>query len=487
MPSSILISAAPQRPPSLHHLALQQNTKSAGEMAGGNEEAVLMGEKNQVSLGGVPEDVWRIILKSCWENGARDLYSASLVCKAFYRLADEVKPVKNCQIRDFLSSAEAESLFEEKSFKGLQKTFQIIHEVVADDQIQAFLFSKEAAALFAKKTLKELQGTFQSLCEAVKKGEVFQARLCKETLQKSLQGEFPRMVRELSLKQENPPLKQLTQNFLLKELRNGNFLAAMQILSTRSLSKYQEGDPDIGEAKLTQGDLVAMELCTQKELRDEAAVAALVGCYRGDTLAEQLKLYDEAVSAKQVTGELALFLLTYISSIFTQKQKPNIKHFIGLIPEWVWAGVVKTYKSYPLIAAKDLLASRIEAIVGTETLQWAISNRKQDLLIAFLESDSNPNEAGKNALRCAMELGRSEMVDVLLRWAIAKNRGALLKTLLALIVDQNVLKEALAYAKKMHRVNSSALPIVLERLESLDAVVNYPTQQISTLRLANSA
>ncbi len=488
MSNPIFLPAVSQRLPSLPHLALQQNTQGAYETPGTGETAALTGKRKQDSPCGLPDEIWHLILKNCWQDSAQNLHSASMVCKALYNLADGVKEIKNWQIHEFLFSTEAEALLQGNSLKGLQNIFQIIHFAIEDKQIKEFLFSKEAIALFKKEILEALQSVFQAMHAATQKGDARLAMLHRETLQKILRGEFTRIVKGPILKHENFPLAQFTQSFLLKKIKREsvNFFAAINILS-RPLSKYKDRYLGRHTINLALGDLVAMKLCTQEELRDEAAVAALVGCYRGDALAEQLKLYDEAVSAKQVTGELVLFFLTHISSIFTQEQKPDMKRFIGLIPEWVWAGVVKTYKSYPLGAAKDLLASRIEAIVGTETAHWAISNGKADLLIAFLESDSNPNEAGKKALRCALELGRPKMVNVILHWAISKNKGDFLKILLALVSDRQVLENVLVHAKKMRRASPGAVRIVLERLENLDVVANYPGQQISTLHFANSA
>ncbi len=219
------------------------------------------------------------------------------------------------------------------------------------------------------------------------------------------------------------------------------------------------------EINLTLGNLVAMELGTLEEFGADASLD------------------------RQVNDDLGLFILTYISSFFNQEKKPDMKRFIGLMPNWVWDGVIKTYTKYSLIGVKDLLASKVDAIADAEAVHWAISNGKKDLLVALLENNFNPNalsESGESALRCAIEADRPDMVDALLthgadvshllkvdsginliHWAIEMNRENFIKIFLALKIDQNVLDQALEYAKKMPHVRTRRRKILLEQGEKL--------------------
>ncbi len=459
MSNSNLIQVAPQHRSSLPHSALWQSRQDAYAVKTPekSEEVGFMCKQNQDLLGGLPDDIWRIILKKCCQAGASSLYSVSLVSKACKELVGEIR---NWQRYQFLFSTEAEALLEKESLEELQHSFQILYRVVEDEQIHDFLFSKEQKTLITEQSLKELQNTFQSMHEAAKKGEASQAMLHKEAFHRILLKEFPKIVRAASLKQKNPPLMQLIQSFLLNKLKRGNFFEAIKLLSTRPIPTYENRYPDMYELNLTLGNLVAMELGTLEEFGAGASLE------------------------RQVNDELGLFMLTHISSFFNQEQKPDMKCFIGLMPSWVWGGVVQTYKNYSVIGAKSLLASKVDAIAGAEAAHWAILNGKKDLLIALLENNFNPNalsHSGKSALRCAIEADRPDMVDALLKsgadvshllkldssinpihWAIARNRENLLNLLLALKVEQNVLDQALAYAKKTPHVSASTIKILLE-------------------------
>ncbi len=468
------LQAAPQRLPLLPHPALQKNTQHARtvETPENTEEVGFACKQNRSLLGGLPDDVWRIIFKNCCQHGASNLCSVLSVSKACYELADEAR---DWQIREFLFSAEAKAHLEKDSLNGLQNVFQMIRGVLEDAKIEQFLFSEETNALFEKKHLQALQSTFKAMRAAAEKGETLQAKLHKEGLQKITRAEFPKIVRAAKFKQEDPPRARLIRGFLLKQFKRGKFFEAMKRFPSRPLPTYENRYPDIYSLNLTVASLVEMDLCTLEEFGADAS------------------LDDE------INDELGLFMLTHISSFFAQEKKQDMRSFIGLMPSWVWDGVVKTYKNCSLVGVEHLLASRVDVIAGGKTVHWPISKGENELLIVLLENNFPPdalNESGESALRCAIEADRSDMVDALLehgahvspllkvdggiksiRWAIARNKENFLKTLLALVVEQNVLKEALAYAKKMRRVNSSALAIVLERLESLGLVANYQGRQ----------
>ncbi len=459
MSNSNSIHVAPERRSSLPHSAFWQSTQHAYAVKTPEkgEEVELMCKQNRDFLGGLPDDVWRIILKKCCQDGVSSLYSISWANKACKELVEEVR---NWQRRQFLFSTEAEALLEKESLKELQHAFQILSGAVEDEQMHAFLFSKEQKTLLTEQPLKELQNTFQCMREAAKQGEALQAMLHQQAFHQILLKEFPNIVRAASLKQKNPPLMQLIQSFLLNKLKRGNFFEAIKLLSTRSIPTYENRYPDMYELNLTLGNLVAMELGTLEEFGGGASLD------------------------RRVNDELGLFMLTRISSFFNQEQKPDMKRFIGLMPSWVWGGVVQTYKNYSVIGAKSLLASKVDAIAGAEAAHWAISNGKKDLLIALLENNFNPNalsHSGKSELCCAIEADRPDMVDALLKsgadvshllrldssinpihWAIARNRENFLSILLALKVDQNVLDQALAYAKKTPHVRASTIKILLE-------------------------
>ncbi len=407
MPHSNPIQVPPQHRSSLAHSVLWQSTPHAYavETPEKSEEVGLTCKQNQELLGGLPDDVWRIILKKCCQDGVSSLYSVSLASKACKELVDEIRNWQRCQ---FLFSTEAEALLEKDSLEELQHAFQILYRVIEDEQIH-------------------------------------------------------KIVQAANLKQKNPPLMELIQSFLLNKLKRGNFFEAIKLLSTRPIPTYENRYPDIYELNLTLGSLVAMELGTLEEFGAGASLE------------------------RQVNDELGLFMLTHISSFFNQEQKPDMKRFIGLMPSWVWGGVVQTYKNYSVIGARSLLASKVDAIAGAEAMHWAISNGKKDLLIALLENNFNPNalsHSGKSALCCAIEADRPDMVDALLKsgadvshllkldssinpihWAIARNRENFLNLLLALKVEQNVLDQALAYAKTTPHVSASMIKILLEQSE----------------------
>lgn len=218
-------------------------------------------------------------------------------------------------------------------------------------QRDLFLFSTEADALFDKIILKDLQNTFQAICKAVKEGKVLQIMRHTEAFHTLLQKPF--------LKKENLSLKQLICSFLLKKMKRGHFFQALQLLSATSIPK------------LTLRDLVKIDLYTLEK----------------SSAGPSLKL--------RIAKELGVFMLAHLSALVTQEKEPNMRHFIGLNPNQVQEGVIiKTYghgSLRELRAVEDLLASRIDVIVGTETVSWAIANRKEDLLTKLRENNFNPS------------------------------------------------------------------------------------------------
>ncbi len=481
MPSSISMFAASSRQPSSLQPARQQNIQSAHGVRSAEsvEEAALSSQPNQASLCGLPNEALQVILEYCRQAGTQHLRSASLVSKDFYQLADQVKNSQirqlNSQMRQFLFSAEAKALLNAdslnrsksifQSLESLQSIFQIIHAVADSSQmhqcqpllseVRQFLLSEEAQACFDEaEILKALQNTLQGMCERIQKKETVQAILHKEALQKILQEKLQKIVQAEIVKKNNLPLTQLIQICLLKEIKRGNLLEAIKFLSARPLPIYEAGMAVYG-VNLTRGDLVAMGLCTRGEFGERVSLTA------------------------PINGELGLFILTHISSLFTQEQEPDIKYFLGLIPNDVWKGVVETYKECSFLEVQDLFASRVDALVDAEAAYWAIENDAEDLLIELLKNDFNPNrlnQAGESALYCAMKANRPNMVSILLdygadvshllklkgdidplQWAILKNSEKLLKALLASGLDQNEFAQAFAYAEKMERTNMVAI------------------------------